>query len=282
MRKIDLPISKVGNIMISCAGNIQNKVLAAKLVAAQPYFSQQEQEYALRATNNNLHTFPMHIEASGITQEEMSWLYSKSFARKGSPSRLVYDALKALAPGEICPLCNQRVVRTLDHHLAKKDYPGFAITPYNLVPSCRDCNSDTLVRSVNTSDEQTFHPYFDNVDDEIWLYGNVEENSPPVIRFEARPPAQWDYGKRVKVTHHFNTFKLASLYSAHAASELQNIYGDIELMAQRATAQAISAELTARAHSRRRLIRNTWQAAMYSALADSAWFCHGGFQKIIA
>jgi hypothetical protein len=48
----------------------------------------------------------------GISQEEMSWLYSNSFSQKGGPTRDIYNALKALAPGEICPLCNQQVVRT--------------------------------------------------------------------------------------------------------------------------------------------------------------------------
>jgi len=252
------------------------------LLTAQLHFSQQEREYGLQAQNNGLYNLPAHSHTQGITQQEMSWLYTKSFARKGSPTRPIYDAIKALAPGEICPLCNQRVVRTLDHHLSKQDYPAFAVTPINLVPSCRDCNSDTLVRAIRVADDQTFHPYFDNVDDEIWLHGGVEQISPPVVHFEARPPAHWDVGKRTKVEHHFRTFKLGALYSAHAGSELQNVYGDVELMARSGDAQTIRDELAQRAHTRRRVVFNTWQAAMYTALSESDWFCRGGFREIVS
>lgn len=280
MRKIDLPVSNVQSIVAACAQNIQNRELATRLVAAQKHFTQYEKTYAALARDNQLYTFPVEEITYGITQKEMSWLYSKAFSRKGSVTRPIYDEIKALAHGEICPLCNQRIVSTLDHHLSKQDYPAFAVTPINLVPSCRDCNSDTLARKMHVSDDQTFHPYFDNVDDEIWLFAFVEQVIPPVVRFQAIPPKLWDHGKRIKVEHHFQTFKLGMLYTVHAGSELQNIYGDIEAMDRNGGAQAICNELTQRALARRRVVRNTWQAAMYEALASSNWFCQGGFRGI--
>lgn len=282
MRSIAPPISSVGNILVSLAGNIENRDLAARLLAAQPHIVQLEQEYMRRASNNSLHTFPAEAETNGISQGEMSWLYSRSFARKGIPTRPLYEALKMSAPGEICPLCNQRVVRTLDHHLSKQDYPAFSVTPVNLVPACRDCNSDTLARPMRAPEDQTFHPYFDNVDDDIWLHGHVEESRPPVVRFEARPPAHWVQDKRTKVVRHFRIFKLGTLYTTHAGSELQNIYGDVDVIAQRGDALVIKDELAQRALARRRVVRNNWQAAMYAALSDSDWFCQGGFREIVA
>jgi hypothetical protein len=282
MRKLELPASDVSAVIATCAGSIENRDLAARLLAAQAHFARLEQEYALRANTNTLYTFAVEEVTHGISQEEMSWLYSRSFARKGSPTRPIYEALKMLAFGEICPLCNQRIVRTLDHHLSKQDYPAFAVTPFNLVPACRDCNSDTLARRMRAPEDQTFHPYFDDVDDEIWLYGYVAEMSPPVVRFEARPPPHWELGKRTKVEQHFRTFRLGTLYTTHAGSELQNIYGDVEVMARRGGALVIKDELTQRAVARRRVVRNTWQGAMYTALSASDWFCQGGFREIIA
>lgn len=282
MRKINLPAFSVAPIIAACAASIENKDLGVRLLAAQANFTNLEQEYAVRANNNSLHSFPVETQTNGISQEEMSWLYSRSFARKRAPTRPIYDAIKLLASGEICPLCNQRVVRTLDHHLSKQDYPSFAVTPTNLVPACRDCNSDTLARKLQVADDQTFHPYFDDVDDEVWLYAHVEELTPPVVQFEVHGPANWEHGKRVKVEQHFRVFKLGPLYTAHAGSELQNLYGDIDFMASRGGAQVVRDELAQRALARRRIFKNNWQAAMYDALAKSDWFCGGGFRRIIA
>jgi hypothetical protein len=85
----------------------------------------------------------------------------------------------------------------------------------------------------------------------------------------------------MKIEHHFETFKLGILYSAHAAGELQNIYGELEAIHGSGGADAMREELRMRSSSRARVTRNNWQAAMYDALASSAWFCEGGYRSIV-
>lgn len=280
MRKINRPQFPLQEIIHLCAGSVRDGQLSERLVAAIPDFSDWEANYVDRAATGELYTIPVSNMAGTITQGEMSNLYSNTFARINGPTRHIYDAIKLLATGAICPLCNQRTVSTLDHHLSKQNYPGFAVTPVNLVPACRDCNMDTLARKSDTLQTQTFHPYFDSIDDAIWLAAYVEESTPPVVRYCTSPPAAWDDRRRLKVSHHFETFKLGVLYSTHAASELQNILGDLEFIDESGGSEAIRSEMRQRAGSRRRVNRNNWQAAMYDALADSAWFCEGGYKRI--
>lgn len=276
MRNIRRPTFEVQAILQSCADSIRDRELAARLHAAIGHFAELEALYAQRAVGGELYRFPIEAVTGGILSDEMSWLYTKVFSRIKGPTRHIYDAIRLAPPGLICPLCNQRIVSTLDHHMSKQDYPGFALTPFNLVPSCKDCNTDTNVRSMTEPGNQTVHPYFDNVDDSIWLYGVVEESTPPVIRFEVRAPDNWEAGKRQKVEYHFRTFKLAQLYTVHAGSELQNIAGDVERISQNLGFEGVREELAYRAAGRRRHLRNTWQGAMYSALAESDWFCSEG------
>ena len=280
MRKINRPQFPLAEIVELCAGSIRNPDLSARLLAARPNFGAWEGGYVDIATRGELYTVPVSHMAGDITQAEMSGLYSGTFARANGPTRHIYDAIKLLAVGAICPLCNQRTVSTLDHHLSKQDYPGFAITPVNLVPACRDCNMDTLARKSDTPQTQTFHPYFDSIDDVTWLVASIEETAPPVIRFAVLAPNAWDDNKRMKIGHHFETFKLGILYSAHAAGELQNIYGELEAIHGSGGVHAMREELRLRSSSRARVTRNNWQAAMYEALASSAWFCEGGYRSI--
>ena len=280
MRKIKRPEFPLAEIVELCAGSVRDAGLSARLLAARAHLSAGEADYIGKATRGELYAIPVSGAAGDITQAEMSRLYNRTFVRANGPTRHIYDAIKLLAAGAICPLCNQRTVSTLDHHLSKQDYPDFAITPVNLVPACRDCNTDTLARESDSPQKQTFHPYFDYIEDATWLVASIEKTAPPVIKFAVSPPGAWDDNKRMKIEHHFETFRLGMLYSAHAAVELQNIYGELESIDKSGGANAMREELRQRFSSRAGVTSNNWQAAMYAALASSAWFCEGGYKSI--
>ncbi len=57
----------------------------------------------------------------------MVWLYDKKFVRDGG--RIFYNKIMKIPPFSRCPFCGVRRVSTLDHYLAKTEYPTFAITP---------------------------------------------------------------------------------------------------------------------------------------------------------
>lgn len=279
MRKLNSPMHSLTAIVALCANSIRDKELAGRLQGAVASLSAAEANYrALGQTSDLYRIAPTATVDGRVSLAEMENLYTKTFMRKGGPIRAIYDAIRAGAPGGICPLCNQRPVSTLDHHLAKSEHATLAITPINLVPACKDCNTDSSVRTPDTKGKQTLHPYFDSVDDEIWLTAHVMEGSPPTLVFAPMPPAHWAPDLQAMVNSHFDVFGLAELYSVHAASELINIYFDI--VSNPLPTPELQAHLREQASNRRRVVRNSWQAALYLALAQSDWFCGGGYRQV--
>ena len=279
MRKLNPPLHSLTAIVTLCANSIRDKELAGRLQGAVASLSAAETNYRVLGHASELYTIPPTATVNGqVSRAEMEALYTKTFMRKGGPTRSIYDAIRAGAPGGICPLCNQRPVSTLDHHLAKSEHATLAITPINLVPACKDCNTDSSVRRPATRSEQTLHPYFDSVDNEIWLTAQVVEGSPPMLAFSPTPPAHWPPDLQAMVRNHFYVFSLAELYGVHAASELVNIYFDI--VSNPLPTAELQAHLREQASNRRRVVRNSWQAALYQALAQSDWFCGGGYNQV--
>ncbi|KKO64068.1 hypothetical protein VM94_02210 [Janthinobacterium sp. KBS0711] len=80
------------------------------------------------------------------------------------------------------------------------------------------------------------------------------------------------------VISHFNVSGLAELYGVHAASELVNIYFDI--VSNPLSTAELQAHLREQASNHRRVVRNSWQAALYQALAQFDWFCGGGYNHV--
>ena len=168
---------------------------------------------------------------------------------------------------------------TLDHHLPKARYPALAVTPINLVPACADCNRAKTDSIAKTREEQSLHPYFDDVEDESWLEAEVVEGAPAALRFYVRPPDTWDELKIGRVRYHFRLFNLAALYASHAAEELVGIrYRLTTLLDCGGGAGAVREHLQEEAESRGAIKANSWQAAVYKALANCDWYCDGGFK----
>ncbi|MFJ4518444.1 HNH endonuclease [Streptomyces sp. NPDC088816] len=217
-----------------------------------------------------------------MTTQEMIAVYTNRMAKKQAAGRPIYDDLILAAKDGRCPLCGQRPVSTLDHHLPKTLYPALAVDPLNLVPSCADCNKLKLDVTPRSSEEETLHPYFDDVEHDSWLKAEVIEVAPAALRFFVDPPAAWSPTLIRRARLHFKTFGMASLYASQAAQELGNIkYYLTQLyeVGQKRGAQRVQDHLAEQAESRRRAHINSWQSATYQALADSAWYCDGGFAK---
>src|SRR5690606_32461666 len=110
------------------------------------------------------------------------------------------------------------------------------------------------------------------------LFGEVVEGKPAAVRFSVTPPASWDAVKAERMKTHFRIYRLGALYSTHAAVELVNMRYALRKMAVRAGfEQQVRGYLRERAESCADVYENSWQRATFDALADSDWFCAGGF-----
>jgi len=220
------------------------------------------------------------IQQLPATDEELKALYPRTMSAVGRAGRSVYDVIFNSPPNGICPLCGQGKVFTLDHYLPRSRYAHFAILPINLVPSCRDCDFAKREQSPSTMAEQTFHPYFDNVEGERWLFCKVIVPGGVSLSYYVKAPAAWPIEKAARAVRHFELFKLGEAFATFAASELTTLKYRLRELYGRGGAKMVADDLALEAMSARQASLNSWKAAGYETLAQSGEFCEGGFEQI--
>jgi hypothetical protein len=210
----------------------------------------------------------------------MAVIYKSHFARVGAPTRGIYDAIRLAPKYGICPLCGQRSVGSVDHYLPQSLHPIFNLTPVNLIPSCTDCNKAKLAKVALTAEQQTLHPYFDDLGDDRWLVADILESNPLAIKYRVRPPSYWTPVLAERVKHHFEVMGIAVLYAAQAASELADISHALVKLGNSGGASAVRSHLYEEFASRLASDKNSWKTALYESLCLSAWFCNEGFRLV--
>lgn len=276
MRRLNRPAYAARDMIDLCVQSIRDEDLSDRLALIGDQIENAETEYIQRGGNETLFSIAPTKVVGEVTVDEMKRVYKGTFAQSRR-TRHIYDAIKKLSANDICPMCGQRTVTTIDHYLAQSLHAALVVTPANLLPCCGDCNKAKLDAQPTVVTEQTLHPYFDEVDDETWLYASVEERMPAALLFFPDPPEAWPEAKQARVRLHFRTFRLGALYGSHSAVELNNIRYGLKRIAERGTADDIRAELLRRAESSEVAQINSWQTAMYYAVTASEWFCNGGY-----
>lgn len=281
MIKIQQPELDVGEVFSTCISRIRNNDLRLRLNFIKPDIINASLLFEQLATSKHFYQFVRKdVVGVNVTTEEMEKVYNGRMAKKNAPGREIYDEIKSLAPYGKCPLCAHRTVSTLDHYLPKSHYPVLAVTPLNLIPACSDCNKSKLTDYPTTVDEQTLHPYFDDLGSDHWLVAEIQPSIPAAVVFSVVAPPNWNNTIKNRVNLHFNLLGLAPLYSAQAADELLNIRYQLGCIYDVGGAQAVKSELESRAESCRQHSINSWRTAAFDAFSKSDWFCQGGFKSI--
>lgn len=131
---------------------------------------------------------------------------------------------------KVCPYCNQAYVYTvdcnddkqrylgdLDHVLSKSKYSLFALSLWNLVPSCKSCNQ-TFKRA---SDKEILSPVEDGFGDDCIFRINRYKSIDAMLGNSDEFDILWDtsytknQAKRVKMEENIALFQLNELYAAH-------------------------------------------------------------------
>ena len=207
-----------------CISRVRDQELKARLDGVTQAIVDASAQFEAAAACQTLHMIARAAMVGGsVTKDEMEAVYTQRMAKKGSPGRDIYDALISAPAQRRCPLCGQRSVTTLDHHLPKAHYPALAVAPLNLVPSCSDCNEAKLDTIPRNASDVSLHPYFDDIDDERWLRADVIETRPAALVFRVEASSMWSDLLQLRVRNHFRTFRLEELYATQAAEELLNI-----------------------------------------------------------
>lgn len=248
-------------------------------------FAQLEEAYCDNAVAGSLHAMSRvasgpadPVVLGGLHKSDLTALYSKYFVPANKPARRLYEELKVTANGK-CPLCGGvGHVRTLDHYLPKANFPLYSVLPKNLVPCCRDCNTEKLNSFALTADEQTLHPYFDadRYFTERWVDAIVIVGKIPVIEFFAAPPSNWSDIEVSRAKAHFDAYGLAAKFSVEAGADLpETIQTRVTTMAA-STPEAFSSYLSEKSETLA-LPVNHWRRVMFAALARDVWFCSQTF-----
>ena len=279
MRKLNLPVEDAIDVFDLCISKVQNADLKERLENCKPSIVSAITDYTTKAPRIELHTIVTNNLINGnVTSEEMKKVYTDRMVGTTSPGRYIYDKWRASAPNNICPLCAQRTTDTLEHHLPKGNYPIYSVVPVNIFPACSSCNKIKLDLLVNSPEREPIHPYFDYVDDELWLKAEVIEAKPASIRFFTVEPDNWDEIKYARIENHFRLFELEKLYASHSGEELAMNYFRINKLFVSGGAQSVKDFLEDSWLSMKEANLNSWQTATYEALFNSIWYQEGGFQ----
>lgn len=127
-----------------------------------------------------------------------------------------------------CPYCNRQYITPifrhdgkmradLDHFWAKSEFPYLAMSIYNLVPSCKFCNSS--LKGTQEFDIDNFNPYEDSLDK--YMIFDVQLYNQP-IEISVKPRENCTDSKKKTIDQYNKIFKLDSTYESHKniASEL--------------------------------------------------------------
>lgn len=169
-----------------------------------------------------------------------------------------------------CPFCGIGTVSTLDHYLPKSKYPALAITPKNMIPACRDCNlGKKRTFSPQNSEEEPLHPYFDDVEQDIWLSVRFEVAGKELVpTYFVRKPVAWNDLLFRRVENHMVLYNLYTSYAVHAAEEITGRSGIWHVFLDRCGEDFLAASFHDEAVSREQLFLNSWQSALYRGLEE--------------
>ena len=278
MRYIPLPIDTAKEVFEASISKVKNPALRARLKAVLPEVIAASAEFAIKASTTRLHTIDTEESVGSVLRQEMEVVYTSRMAKVGQPGRPFYDRLMSIPKNGCCPLCGRGRVTTLDHHLPNEKYPALVVAPLNLVPSCMDCNKVKHAGKPSCAEHETLHPYFDSVDYKVWLAARVIASSPTAIEFCVinNTGNGWPLMNQ-RIEKHFETFALNEVYASLAGEELANIRLEVMMVHGAAGTDGVIQHLLEKERTYRGNHRNTWQAAMYKALAENLTYCSGDF-----
>lgn len=276
MKSIPKPAMKAKDVFLECISTVNDIQLKQDYDNCKDIIEDAELDFDQKFPLYQIHQISQNnIVLGNIGKEEMEKVYTYRMVKTTMPGNKFYNILKSSAPYGKCPLCSIRSVDTLDHYLPKAKFPVFSVTPLNLIPACTPCNVGKKISFPTNSTEQTFHPYYDNVETESWIKANVLQTNPISFNYFVDCPDHWSQTQKDRAENHFNAFKLNELFSSHANEELRGSRLQLQNLFNSNPSLLIN-HLNDSYLSRLELGVNSWQSVMYYSLLNDDWFIQGG------
>lgn len=275
MRKMEKPEVLAKDVFNACIENAR-VATRTRLKTIELDIEEGAIDYDIKASNTELYLITPMNSVGDVSSRELKAVYERMYNPDWT-CRIIYDRLVGSAPNGICPLCGHREADTLDHYLPKSYYPLFVVTPFNLIPCCGKCNKIKLDMVFDSQEELILHPYYDDVDEEVWLYAEVIERRPGIVEFIVNPPDEWENVLKLRIQKHFDVLKLNEFYQLRATNRISNMRGRLRGLLEGGGHEIVSLHLKEEADSCFANHKNSWETALFKALSSSEWFCRGGF-----
>lgn len=278
MKRINKPSFNVKDVLTASVSKSPTHPSSKNIIKASDEIEKKENEYDAKKLNSTLHTLPQKQVVNGIIDiDGLKNIYSNRMLNEDNDARSYYDKILGAAPRGKCPYCNLRTATTLDHYLPKSLYPIYSVTPINLVPACKDCNTGKLTEYPTCSEDETLHPYYDNVEDERWLFMRVGELNPIVFEFYVNAPDHWDTLMKKRLEMHLYSFNLNEQFSIHAQEELDIRKVHFKKIFQNGSHVGLKDFLYESYLSCFDNNKNAWQTAFYDGLCNCDEFVNTYF-----
>lgn len=184
------------------------------------------------------------VKSNGLTLERLKKVFVgddkynsgyKKFSSKNTKPYNAYNLAEKLNIN-VCPYCNRNYIHTVkavndkstrpqfDHFICKKKHPIFAMSFYNLIPSCSVCNS-SIKGQAQFEIGTHIHPYFDDFNSikkftiDKKLLSLVNKDDEFNVIFENKDGVTDK--QKVKADNHIKDFALNALYNSHKDKVLE-------------------------------------------------------------
>jgi hypothetical protein len=225
--------AKLKNLLSQCRNNIVFVLDVQKLVDFKSYFSLSKskrktkfnKDFELKHIKNPLLGLGEFIYSKDtVLLIEKIFNYTKFSNKIGfSNGYNAYDLAKELKIN-VCPYCNINDTKTVindkvkisrpdfDHFLEKKRHPFFRLSFWNLIPSCKVCNS-TLKNQKETTLNKHLHPYLGGFSNDVIFKSSFKSVGNYQVDFDILPTMS-KKGKD-RVLGNIAMFKLHEIYNDH-------------------------------------------------------------------
>lgn len=260
-----IPEVKPEDIFESCAESYTDPGKKRRLLACKHLVETDSTSYQ-KLVPHQIDQFTFSKLPEDVSSAEIRKVYDEKFAKSDTVGRTYYDAIMAQVKRGICPICGIRLASTLDHYLPKAKVPTLSVTPSNLIPACRDCNMDKKTDMFLAPDATPVHLYYDRLPEGPWLHVRIGDNLE--ITYFISCPDSWEKSLKGRVERHLDVYNMYGLYSAHAATEIEDKKRMWKKLINLGMEQDVLDDISEMRHSAEAHDLNSWKSALYRGLEE--------------
>jgi len=279
MKRINPPNFSVAEVYPLCISKVRNPALKNRLSLCIPSIETAEAEFvSIKPTNQLFKIARENVVNLNVPKSELIKVYTDRMVKADSPGRKYYNKIFLSANNGVCPFCEDRLVSTLDHYLAKSHYPKLTVTPLNLIPACHECNKAKTSDFPKISSEEFIHPYFDDISRYSWLKAKIVTKEPLTLEYTVVNNPNYSPLLNQRIKFHFKNMNLANLYSLRAISEIIIFKSNIKNFTEKYSSLEIKDLISINYKSQFEMNKNHWRTAFYEALINDKWFISTGYK----